>query len=358
MVSSIMKLLFVCFTINLFLLRSMAFGQATVNESLETAVIYVDIANGSDSNPGTAALPLKTISAAVTIGQQNNKSNIGTKVIINPGTYRESVVIRPNFSGQTSMPMTLQAATNGTVFVSGAVQYTGWAPYAHNPNIYFTVWPNKWGLCAPDDGPHPFEPDIVERREMIVVNGTPLTQVLTLSQMVYPGTFWVDETAGLVYVWPPSGTNMTTADVEVATNPNPLSIQSPNSQTLNGIVIRGLTFEYGNPCRQDGAVNAAGQTTNVIFDSDTFQWNNGHGLMLSGPVTNVTVVNSVANHNGAAGFDTFRAKNVLWQNVLASYNNWRGAQGAYYTWNTAGMHIMMDHTDTISGTTRGCPVCS
>ena len=36
----------------LFFLTS-AFGQATVNENLETAYIYVDTAKGSDSNPGT-----------------------------------------------------------------------------------------------------------------------------------------------------------------------------------------------------------------------------------------------------------------------------------------------------------------
>jgi hypothetical protein len=186
---------------------------------------------------------------------------------------------------------------------------------------------------------------------MVVVNGTPMTQVLGLSQMIYPGTFFVDEKAALVYLWPPSGTDMATADVEVATNPNPMLIQSNNTQTLNGVVIRGLTFEYGNPCHHDPAVIASGQVTNVIFDSDTFQWNNGHGLMLNNPITNVTVVNSAANHNGASGFQTFQAKYILFQNVQASYNNWRGAQAAYYTWNTGGIHSFSDHIDTISGAT-------
>jgi hypothetical protein len=329
-----MKLLFVCLAIDLFLIRGIAYSQATVNESLETAIIYVDTVNGSDSNPGTQALPFKTISESVTTALENNKSNIGTKVIINPGTYRESIVISPNAKGQTSMPITLQAASTGTVIVSGAVQYSGWAPYGPNTSIYFTVWPNKWGLCPSDGGNAPYEPDIVNRREMVVVNGTNMTQVLTLSDMIYPGTFFVDETAGLVYVWPPSGTNMTTADVEVPANPNPLLIQAAGSSTLNGVVIRGLTFEYANPCHHDGAVVASGTTTNVVFDTDTFQWNNGHGLMFDSPITNVTIMNCVSNHNGASGFQSFQGKEILWQNNQASYNNWRGAQGAYYTWNT------------------------
>src|ERR1700719_729259 len=74
-----------------FFFLSSAFGQATVNESLETATLYVDTAKGSDSNPGTQLKPLKTIGAAASMAETNNQSSIGTKVIINPGTYRESV---------------------------------------------------------------------------------------------------------------------------------------------------------------------------------------------------------------------------------------------------------------------------
>jgi hypothetical protein len=346
-----MKLLYVCLVIDLFLLRSMAYGQATVNEGLETAVIYVDTAKGSDSNPGTAASPLKTISSSVAKALQNNKLNIGTKVIIYPGIYRESIVISPNPSGQTAMPMTFQAATNGTVTVSGAVQYTGWAPYGAKPDIYFATWPNNWALCPGDTGDHPFAPDIVNRREMIIVNGSSLTQVLTLSEMMYPGTFFVDNTAGLVYVWPPSGTNMTTADVEVPTNPNLLTIQSLNSQTLNGVVVRGLSFQFANSCHSDSAVRVTGKVTNILLDTDTFQWNNGHGLNVHYAATNVTVANSVSNHNGSESFGAWQAKNVLWQNLKASYNNWRGAQGAYYMWGTSGLHLFSDHNDTISGLT-------
>ena len=67
---------------------SLAFSQATVNENLETATVYVDQFNGNDSNPGTATQPLKTIGASVTMAENNNANSIGTKVIIN----RKSVV--------------------------------------------------------------------------------------------------------------------------------------------------------------------------------------------------------------------------------------------------------------------------
>src|SRR5215469_2685340 len=105
--------------------------QANVNEKLETAVLYVDTANGSDSNPGTSSLPLKTIGAGVGLAETNNKNNIGTRLIVNPGTYRESIQVQPPYQS-TNMPITVQAATNGTVTISGAQQFTGWRPYAAN----------------------------------------------------------------------------------------------------------------------------------------------------------------------------------------------------------------------------------
>src|SRR5215471_5458687 len=125
---------------------SLAWGQANVNESLETAYIYVDGNTGSDSNPGTMSQPLKTISQAASMAKSNNASSIGSRVIINPGTYRESVTLASN-ALSTSLPITFEAANSGTVFVSGAEVWTGWTPYSGNPSIYTRSWPFQWGLC-------------------------------------------------------------------------------------------------------------------------------------------------------------------------------------------------------------------
>src|ERR1700730_3232071 len=98
------------------LLPVTAFAQANVNESLETAFVYVDGAIGSDSNPGPQALPLKTIGTATAMAASNNSASIGTRITINPGTYRESIALGVN---RTSLPITFQAATNRKVTVSG-----------------------------------------------------------------------------------------------------------------------------------------------------------------------------------------------------------------------------------------------
>jgi len=324
----------------------LAVAQANINEGLETVTLYVDGTTGSDSNPGTESEPLKTIGAATTMALANKVANLGTKVIINPGTYHETITLTGS-PKQSALPITLEAATNGTVFVSGAQQFTGWTPYSGNSNIYTTAWPYQWGECAIDTGGPPPELPIVLRQEMIFVNGTPLTEVLSLSQMLYPGTFFTDTTAGVVYVWPAAGANMSTADVEVAVNPNLLNIAGHNSNNINAIVIRGLTFEYSNSCHTGEAAFVQGSTTNILFDSDSFVWNNANGLFISSG-QNITIMNSTANHNGAAGFNTFKVKDILWQTDIASYNNWRGAQGAFYEWGTGGAHIFSDHDETVS----------
>ncbi|MGA7924360.1 MAG: DUF1565 domain-containing protein [Candidatus Sulfotelmatobacter sp.] len=321
-----------------------AFGQANVNESLETANVYVDGATGSDSNPGTESKPLKTIGAAISMAETNNHNSIGTKVTIEAGTYRESLSMTHN-SKDTSLPITIEAATNGTVIVSGATIYTGFAEYSENHSIYTTSWTNNWGTCSQLVSTCPFQQEITMRQELIAVNGTVLTQVLSFTQM-QQGTFYVDETANLLYVWPASGTNMGTATVEAGTSASLLSISHKSY-----IVIRGLTFQYANTCHADAAVSVTGPSTNIEFDTDTFQWNNGQGLSISTPATYFTVENSVALHNGDSGFQEANTDYGLWQADTTSYNNWRGAQGAYYVCNTAGFHVWQAHDDTIDGFT-------
>ncbi len=322
------------------LVSSCAWGQASVNESLETASIYVDGKTGSDSNPGTQTLPLKTIGAAASMAMRNNMQSVGSRVIINPGTYRESVSLNSG-KANTSLPITFQPATSGTVFVSGADVWAGWTPYGGNASIYTQSWPYRWGLC-PSDPTAPIEQPITLRREMIVVNGQPLTEVLSISAM-QPGTFFPDEAASTVYVWPPIGTNMATATVEVATRP---TLFSDNGQSF--VVVRGLTFQYANSCVQNPAVQVVFKATNVLIDKDNFLWNNAMGLAFAGGVSKFTVQNSVANHNGEMGFHTAQVKYGSWQSDTTAYNNWRGAQGAFYSWDAGGTKFMWDHNSTFN----------
>ena len=325
------------------ILSNISFAQANVNESLETAFIYVNGTTGSDSNSGTKSSPLKTIGAAASMAENNNYSNIGSRVYIEPGTYREYIDLRSS-ARDTSMPITFQATSPGTVIVSGSTLYTGWATYDSNPSIYTNSWLNTWGECS-QMTICPYQQNIMMRQEMVVVNGLPLTQVMSLTQMQV-GTFYVDEAGAMIYVWPPAHTNMTTATVDVASLPTLLSIVSKSN-----VVIRGLTFQYASSCRARGAVEVWGNATNILFDTDTFQWNNAEGLSISGDTNYYTVKKSIALHNGDSGFEDQQNLYGWWQSDTTSYNNWRGAQGAYYACNTAGYHASLTHNDTIKGLT-------
>ncbi len=313
-------------------------AQANVNEGLETAPIYVDATNGSDHNNGSKTSPLKTIGAAVTLAIANNDASIGSRVIINPGTYREAVVIQGNRKS-TSLPITFQAATNGTVIVSGADPITGWTAYKGSSSIYEASWPYNFAVCPAQAAPAPAQQQISLHTEMLVVNGMPLTQVLTFSSML-PGTFYVDNAHALVYMYPPAGTNVTTATVEAAARPFVWQIGGQSN-----VVVRGLTFQYANSCPQNAAVLVGGNATNILFDTDTILWNNAMGIHFT-TVEQFTVQNSTANYNGQVGFASHEVKNSLWQNNTANYNNWRGAQGAFYTWDTGGAKWMWDHNGT------------
>jgi hypothetical protein len=320
------------------LLATVSWGQANVNEALETASIYVDTVNGSDGNNGSKTAPLKTIGASVTMALNNNHSSLGSKVIINPGTYREAVVVDGS-KKSTTLPITFEAATNGTVFVSGADLLTGWTVYSGNSKIYEASWPYDVAVCPAQAPPAPPQQEIVLRAEMLIVNGTPLTQVLTLTSML-PGTFYVDDTHKLIYAYPPSGTNVSTATIETATLPNVLTVSGQSN-----LVFRGLTFQYANGCPQSAAVLVGGNTTNILFDTDNFLWNNAMGVDFT-TVEEFTVQSSVADYNGQVGFASHEVKNSLWQSNTANYNNWRGAQGAFYTWDTGGTKWMWDHDAT------------
>ncbi len=322
---------------------------ASVNEALETVTVYVDPA-GSDSNNGSQTSPFQTINKALALAGSNNQSGVGTQISVNPGLYREQLSIP---SSNTSLPFTLQAAKPGTVFISGADSFPGgnWtAAPAYGPNVYTNAATSAYvyAACATPAGWPPVPP-IVLRREMVFVNGTHLNQVL-FSNELRPGTFWADSGANpQIYIWPPGGTNMGTADVEVST-----SSRSPLLMTnhTNNFVIRNLTFEYDNSCVESGS--RVNNGSNILIDTDQFLWSNSVGFGFYGgttPVENITVQNTKADHNGQIGFSGTEVKYGLYQNDDSSYNSWRGALGGFYSFAFDGSDFFLHHNSNFSNMT-------
>lgn len=309
----------------------------------QTQYIYVDASRGNDSNSGTSAAPLKSIRKAASVAEVNLPKMVPTTVIINPGTYRESIEM--DYAGLEESPaVVFQAAQNGTVVISGAEVWTGWRPHTPNPAIFTHTWPYRWGLCRIPDGEGWGDllkgKDMARRREMIFVSGVLLKQVDSLGQLS-PAAFYIDERQGTAYIWPPSNVDMGTATVEVSVREQLFKAAAPQNLTL-----QGLTFQYANTCIADAAVELASVSSfngkNLVVEDSTFQWNNWGGLAIN-TAYGVTVRRVVARNNGGAGMYGYAIKDAVYDNDEGSYNNWRGALGGFLGWDPAGGKFFSIH---------------
>jgi hypothetical protein len=311
-----------------------ASAQAHVTEN-QTTYLYVDANSGNDGHSGSKTSPLKTIQAAVNKADTNNENNVGTKIIVNSGVYREQVNIGAYRS--TGATVTIQAAVTGSAIIAGSNVLSGWA--LESSGIYTHAWTPNLGTCAVPAGWPGTIPTIARRTEMLFVNGKPVTQVMSTSQL-RPGTFFVSEAGNVIYLDPPSGTTMSSAYIEAAERRQTLTISGRND-----IVLRGMVFRHAANC-----VNTAGVTvnggSNILFDSDQLVWNNWGGLAIFG-TNNVTVQNSVANYNGGVGFMGANDQNVLFSFNQSDYNNWRGSQGNLYDWGMGGAKFMYMRNTTV-----------
>jgi Right handed beta helix region len=317
-------------------------SKAEENDAARVAIrageheLFVDAASGSDSNSGTSTRPFKTIGRAAQLALANSRRNLATTITVNPGIYRESIEISGG-SPDAGGPITIQASKIGCVTISGSEQWTGWQADRQYPGMYVHSWPESW---ATDESPKGFPAmdPIVLRREMIFVNGKLLTQVLSQNQMS-EGSFFIDDSNGRASIWPPFGTDMAAADVEVSVRPKLFE-----SHRLSGLTLRGLRFEHANPsvAMRPAAAVAIFNGANELVEDCKMNWNNWIGFLYNN-VTNSTARRVVASHNGGVGMSGFRFKNVTIEDVQTSYNNWRGALGKFKDWEPSGGKFLRLH---------------
>ncbi len=313
-------------------------AQANVAET-ESAVLYVDARAGSDANAGSSTAPLKSIQAAVNKANSNNQKSVGTKIIVSAGVYREAVSINP-VSGQTSAPLTVEAASTGTAIIAASDLLTGWSTDAQYAGAYVSNWTPAQSTCALPGG-WPAVQEIALHTEMLFVNSVPMTQVIAYADLK-PGTFFVNPVDGTVHLWPASGVNPANATVEIASRAKTLSVYGRSN-----IVLRGLVFEHAASC-----INSSGATisssNNVLVDSIHANWNNFGGLGIFSS-SNVTVQNSGASYNGGVGIQSSKDQNALYSNDETDYNNWRGAQAAFYNWASGGAKFFQMRKTQVTG---------
>ena len=311
-----------------------------IPEEQITSVFYVDGQNDSsaNTNAGTESLPFPTIGAAVKAATEANRRGIGVKISIAPGVYREQISL-PETGFETDAPLVIEAQKAGAAIVSGFDVWTGWT--LAGSNLYKHEWPYRWGLAPyPSGWEHNvvLQP-VVRRREMVSIDSEPLPQVSSLAELKESG-FFVAEGVGAIYAY--TRRPIDTAMVEVATRSRLLTAQAKRN-----LVLRGLKFTGGNTPVQDAAVQIS-DSSNVLVEACEFSINNWIGAGFTG-ITNLTVRQTIANHNGGVGIDTYKLKNFLFENNATSYNNWRGAQGGFLGWATGGAKFAAVHGAVVRG---------
>ncbi len=255
----------------------------------------------SDSGPGTAAHPFKTISRAAKLAQP------GDTVLVEPGVYREWV--RPARGGTPGHPIVYQAAPGGRVLVKGSELWKpAWTPLDGAGGVYHASFDP--GLFRPIPGvpgpayangnnPYrvglsvaPQDQDLVARPVsalseayrhwqkahdtnrlpltlgQIFVDGRMMLQRQSLAEVqAIPGTWITDDAGDGVIVHFPDAQPPQDHRVELTVRPR---IFAPIRRGLGYIQVRGFIFEHcanQGPFPQGGEVSVRSGRNWVIQDN-------------------------------------------------------------------------------------------
>jgi hypothetical protein len=301
--------------------------------------LYVDASRGADSNPGSSALPMKTISRAATQAFENYLRDISTSVVIAPGTYRERISFGAAAT-HANATISIQAAEPGSVIVSGADVWTGWKSTDRNAQRYEHPWTLSPSLCQIPSGWPSTLPEIARHKELVFVNGKLLNQVLSGDDMP-DESYFVDYGRNVLIVSTTDVPDLNDAVVEVSVRSNLWE-----THHIDGLTLDGLSFTKASSCPAGSSVKIFGGSGDVIENAD-FEWNNWYGLQLSG-VSDSSIRNITSSHNGGAGVAGYHLIHLNMSDISASFNSWRSALGAFFNWDDAGLKFLRTHKSSFN----------
>ena len=198
--------------------------------------------SASDSNPGTASLPYKTISAAV-----KARAGAGNTIVVEPATYREEVTVPA--AGASGSPFAIQAAAAGTI-VDGGDDFSStskWTPVSGN--VYRT--PVSW------------------TPKQVFSDGARLTPSSASTASIPSRSF--KYSSGYLYV-NAGGGNPGAHELIVG--------RRSEAFTISGkpwVTVRGFTVRH----QEDDAIVVSGSSSNTTISSNVISLGNAYGITLT-----------------------------------------------------------------------------
>jgi len=333
-----------------------------------TKTLYVDQKHpsASDSNPGTADAPFKTINAAAKIAEPR------TKVLIKGGEYRETV--RPARGGTGADAMIAYEAVKGEdVQIKASVEIKEFKKMTSWRLVFFSPEPpppgiNVWEISLnPEDfkGYNPFcavniihdrvfieygKTDMttyLNRRGMVFVDGKPLKQVPLVTMLKdTPGSYWVESNGQRVHFRLVDDGDPHNHKIEIT---NREQCFAPEVPFLPYIRLSGVTCAHaatGAPVPQRGSISAY-RGHHWIIEGCTIDWSNATGIDVGNECWHHPIEKEqILGHNiirgniirdvGVCGIAAMYSTNMLVEDNLIDGTGWQRME---LSWEAGGMKV-------------------
>lgn len=321
--------------------------------------------SGSDTNNGTVNDPVETISAAV------EKAQAGDSIIIHEGIYREHVQLSKGGESEDKR-ITIQGAQNENVVISGAEKFDNWKEKGSYWQL--KIKDNKFGKVNPFNEfikyPKPVYRDIYfentgwqtygfeVHRGNIFLNGVPLKEVFTKSELIQTVNTWLVEKKGkhIVLLANFGSMNPNLQDVEVVVREKVISATAKN---VDYVTVKNLKLHYAAtywapPTEyQTGLIEPHGGS-HWIIENNEIAYSRAVCVSLGMPKQgtstharkkgNQIIRNNIIMHCGQAGIAGHQyADNTKIESNIIKEINYHMEFGG---WETAGIKLLYaDNTD-------------
>lgn len=275
----------------------------TTRYAIPTGAVFV-ATTGSDSNAGTIAAPVATVTKALSLIPS------GGTVVLRAGVYHQGSI-------SVTKAATIQSYPGEVVWFDGTTKVTSWVADG-------TVWRSDNWMSSFDHSPTytAGAPDsttpgwsfvnasypMAAYPDMVWVDGTELTQVASVAA-VTAGKFFVDTTNHRLYV----GTNPTGRLVEAS------DLQKAMAANASNVTFRGFGVRrYATSVPMMGTVilnGAYGTAADLVITDNATQ-----GLIAANK-PNSTVTHVTVTRNGLLGMAASYADNLTVVGLLSTYNN-------------------------------------